>query len=209
MDEYKVIGLSKISNNEDEQGREIEVTHIFLKKDRQKYLLKVIFTTGECYSGYCAAQWLELDLQEVTEFEPIQQIPIEPFSVSSPYNFQEWEKYIEFSEYDDGYYPTARFDIQEEMWKETPRKEEFGEPIYIFFGDSATGKSSIALKLFNKNEIIETDALEEPTDIFTMDYNEAKVIVIGNRHKNFKELYYNAMIFNNKVIEVEFRSEKK
>jgi len=205
MKKYKVLGLSKNSKYENEKRQTVEVTNLFLKKGNQKYVAEFKLTEGICDSGYCSAQWLDLDLKEVDYFTPIQFVPKIPFSISDVYRLKDYSDYIFICSNNDFYYPTATFYINENMWVQTNRKEEFGNPIYVFYGESATGKSSMALKLFDQEDIIETDVFDDPKEIYEKNYNICLAIVIGNRHKNFKEEIYPNLEFKREVIEIEFK----
>jgi len=53
---------------------------------------------------------------------------------------------------------------------------------YIFTGKSNTTKSTMALKIFAKDEIYETDAMKNEYDFLNVDITQHKVIVLGGKY---------------------------
>jgi len=186
---YNIIWLSKTKEYKKE-SEEYTIYEVYMKKDKKKYIMKVEYKEGECYSGYTSAQRLELDLIETNNFWPIQYYPIWKFRIyeNDIYDFESWKDYIEIKVYDDEYYPSAKFELKKDEWSKTPRYEKLWNFLYLFYGDNWTGKSTIAKKAFDPEKILETDSLNQIYDILEYNLNRYEVIVVGGKHKDKKEL---------------------
>lgn len=99
---------------------------------------------------------------------------------------------------DDPYYPSGYGYVNLDLFKELPRAMN-KRPVWIFKGQSALGKSTIASDLL-ENSVFETDSVDElPDDIYQ------DVIVLGNR-SGFTVDDVKAHLFGDpKVILVEFK----
>lgn len=78
----------------------------------------------------------------------------------------------------DEYYPSGWVDVNMDLFEQGKRAFE-DRPVWIFAGESATGKSTLAYYLRNDKVVLETDSLKDgklPDKIW------ADVIVVGNKY---------------------------
>lgn len=163
-----------------------------------------------CGSGYTTASYGEINSYVVSDFGPITHItkdhkPIEMIGamwdgkdVVYDENFDDNDCYFhgcdiktnifEFS--DDGgdsYYPMGGTLVNYDLFTELPRAFT-DRPVWIFHGDSASGKSTIAYELRGDKVIYETDSAKDgklPEEIW------ADIIVVGNK---WKEITYEKVL---------------
>ena len=162
---------------------------------------------GWCGSCYTTATWGTMDRYNVEDFGPLTHVPKDhkPIKIEGAYyeriygdnsvntnwvfdrtNDDEWSDYYIDNNvfyYDpdggDNYYPMGGAGVHEELFEVLPRAFE-NRPVWIFNGESATGKSTLAHLLEDKR-VYETDSAEDgilPEELW---YD---VIVIGNKWPN-------------------------
>lgn len=87
-----------------------------------------------------------------------------------------------YCDYDggDSYYPRGSAGVNEELFEELPRAFE-RRPVYIFRGESAVGKSTLAHLLEKDKQVYETDSAKDGTLPDELWYD---VIVMGNKWPN-------------------------
>jgi len=130
---------------------------------------------GECYSGYCGAEWIRVSNRvPMQSLGTLHYIPKEKLEVDSMFTSRNGNHYFAIYENDCPYYPSACIEIKFDNWLDTKRGKD-KKQIYIFSGPSAIGKSFIANSTSLK--VFETDAhclteLDASYDI----------IVIGNKY---------------------------
>lgn len=179
------------------------------EKFGKKYNIKVEFSfefddTRECYSGWTTATYVHTGREKVEHFGALTHIPKEEIIISemlrdgTPFNdFEEWDldderdysltikdingRNVASSSFNGGdeYYPCGDYDVNMDLFKETPRYPA-KRPTYVFFGESGIGKSFLGHQL--QGQIYETDSSPTLPDILRYD-----VIVVGNKHKFEKE----------------------
>jgi len=130
---------------------------------------------GECYSGYCGAEWIhssnKVPVQSLGTLHYIPKGKLEVDYISTDYDGNEYfTMYIN----DCAYYPFASIQIKFDNWIDTKRGKD-NKQIYIFSGPSAVGKSFIANSTSLK--VFETDAY----CLTKLDVSY-DIIVIGNKH---------------------------
>jgi hypothetical protein len=164
---------------ENDENKEYSSCYEFVVQDIES---KEIFSKqfqleiGECYSGYCSAEWLlKSDLKKEDGVGTLHYIPKNKFEFERFKTDFDGNDYFKIYEYDCTYYPSASLELFMNNWIATGREKE-KKPIYVFFGESAIGKSFIAHST-NLN-VFETDAsrsLENLNSIYD-------IIVVGNKY---------------------------
>ena len=79
----------------------------------------------------------------------------------------------------DAYYPSGYSSVNMDLFTEYARNMK-DRPVWIFSGDSGTGKSTLAYYLSKRKEVFETDSLKDgelPETIW------ADIVVVGNKYK--------------------------
>lgn len=177
--------------------------YIFLLKNGPKKLELIFYEKEhECQSGYCEAVSAMAELKIVKKFGGKTHIPIGDkkyirISVNKDYDIYELpgygnansyvinHDYFEFSENGgDCYYPCGYVKIHMDKFK-LLNKNRIKEkrPIWIFFGDSCTGKTYLSSKIDDLNSY-ETDSSSELPNKIT-----ESIIVVGNKYKySLKEI---------------------
>lgn len=152
----------------------IEEFEFIYEEDGQLFSEKMVLQQGECYSGYCGAEWIISQGKKINNIGTLHYVPKEPIEVESIKTDYDgngaWIAY----ENDCHYYPSADLRIIFDAWIDTRRGKD-KKQIYVFIGPSAIGKSFLAhhtdLKVF------ETDS----NGLIGLD-NTYDVIVVGNRY---------------------------
>jgi hypothetical protein len=166
--------------------------HILLGilSDNRKVLITLEQSYGECGSGWCTASWGEMKVEETDNFggytyKPIKEILIDDIT---PENFQDLQcddddditiknEVFELSATGgDYYYPSGYYTINMNLFEETVRAKD-KRPVWIFKGESNSGKSFLSHKLSGLT-VYETDVSDTLPDIIKED-----VVVIGNKYK--------------------------
>lgn len=173
----------------------------------RKYTITLYQTEGWCGSGYCHASFGYMGIQEVDEFgtethKTKNGLPIKMentyFSFDDGLCFEkvtaeydddvyyekEWaDAYNNIFSYSrvggDEYYPNGWIKVNEDLFEEYERTIK-DRPVWIFSGESATGKSTLAYYLGKDKVVFETDGAPEgklPETIW------ADIIVLGNKHE--------------------------
>ncbi len=211
----KIIGMRKeifIDYNDREEENYQNIKWIFYginSSDKQKVQITIWETEGDCYSGYCGASWGNIEIVDINDFggythKPIKEINI-PDDLGETTNSWD-EKVIENEifevDYDggDGYYPSGYVKVNEDLFIETARAKD-KRPVWIFRGDSNSGKSYIS-HLTDK-EVYETDSNEELPSVIVED-----IVVVGNKY-DFKTSDIIGRLFGDvEVIFVDFSISK-
>lgn len=166
----------------------------------KKFFLDIINEDGWCGSGYTTASWAYFVKNDTSDFGPATHLPKDrkPIKISNlQYDSETGElvdSYIDknnnqycvdqdytvftYSDWGDSYYPNASCGVNYDLFIELPRAIK-KRPVWIFVGESGTGKSTIASILPDKI-IYETDSANNgilPDEIW------ADVIVLGNKWK--------------------------
>lgn len=159
-----------------------------------------------CGSGYCGATYGSMVRRRVEDFGPLTHVPKDhkPIKIEAAYydsqnddlvfnnNFEDDEDEDYFGNYDiynnvfyldwnggDSYYPMGAAGVREDLFEELPRAFS-NRPVWIFHGESATGKSTLAYLLAGKT-VYETDSAENGVLPDELWYD---VIVMGNKWPN-------------------------
>ena len=202
-------GPGGISFDEEPITNEKNVLFCTTAEGNVKFVIELITGYGWCGSGYTTATQGFMDHHDVSEFGPATHLPkshkpikIEGavfdalFSGGKGLTFanvdQQWcSSYIDFDiannvfvysdDGGDGYYPCGYTKVNYDLFEELPRAFD-GRPVWIFSGQSATGKSTIG-HILNESDkdVYETDSANNghlPKEIW------ADVIVVGNKWKN-------------------------
>lgn len=194
MIKLKVCGLKRhyyLSRNYDDIRNRKSVKEIICLKTKsgEKYELTLSTKVGDCPSGYTTATWASYKINKVIGFGPITHYISLPESTISKYisfelsdgNIILPERYkCPFFEYDldggDCWYPEGDISVNDCMFIPTGRGFD-KRPVWLFRGNSGTGKSFIASKL-EKMEVYETDSSSKLPDRILAD-----VIVLGNKYE--------------------------
>lgn len=157
-------------------------TLLLLDEDMNKFELMLHEEDGECPSGWTTASWAYLNIVPVDNFsdgynyKPINEVilKINPDDTITDFSCELFT--YSYSGYDD-YYPCGYYEVNMDLFKQV-RPEKDCVPVWIFIGDSCTGKSFIANHIENLIKL-ETDSYEElPSIIY------AQVIVLGNKYNH-------------------------
>jgi hypothetical protein len=138
---------------------------------------------GECGSGWCTASWGRIEVKEVSRFggythKPIKDLIIGDIDLTDvPENIANDVFSVDYSGYDD-YYPSGGYSVDMSLFQQTIRHKD-KRPVWIFIGNSNTGKSFLSSKL-NELTIYETDSSKILPDVIKED-----VVVLGNKY-NFE-----------------------
>lgn len=170
---------------------------------RIKFFLNIINEFGWCGSGYTTASWAYYSKEDTYDFGPATHLPKDhkPIKISNlqydaetgelvdsytdknddqdMYDVNQDYTVFTYSDWGDEYYPGASCDVNYDLFIELPRAIK-KRPVWIFVGESGTGKSTIASILQDKI-IYETDSANNgilPDEIW------ADVIVLGNKWKD-------------------------
>lgn len=171
-----------------------------------KYTITLSSDGGWCGSGYTTASWGSMNIKEVNEFGPFTHKSTGGLPIKIESAYYDWEtnelcfekKIAEDDDYkyddadvsnnvfgyssigDDEYYPRGWVYVNMDLFTEHKRAFQ-KRPVWIFSGESATGKSTLAYYLSEYKKVFETDKLKDgetlPETIW------ADVIVLGNKHK--------------------------
>jgi hypothetical protein len=170
--------------------------------NNRKVEIELSRSEGECGSGWAKASWGNIKVTEVKKFNGYTHIPKEVLNIKDiEPNFEGDITTNVFYIYENGgcdYYPSGGYNVRMELFKETERAKNL-RPVWIFKGESNSGKSFLASKL-NDIEVYETDSNEILPDNIV-----ASVIVLGNKYnftideieeKLFGEFEINIVNFN-------------
>ena len=148
--------------------------------DNRKVKITLSRSEGECYSGWTTASWGHIKVEEVNNFEgytfvPVKEIIIDDLEPNKEYMDINNEVFSVSYDGGDEYYPSGYYHINMELFRATKRHKR-RRPVWIFMGESNSGKSFIASK--TGLNVYETDKSETLPDVITQD-----IIVLGNKHK--------------------------
>lgn len=188
-------------------------------KNTIKYAITLQEHYGMCYSGYCTASWGDVKMEGVSDFGAATHLPIDGkieiddaiFSKNTIVTIYDLKDRVchasdihnDLFDYSDNgcdiYYPSGYVKVNKSLFKECPRAI-LKRPVWIFKGDSAAGKSTLAYYLKSNNDGIftqyETDSSSElPDEIWD------NIIVIGNKY-NFTVNDVKARIANKDDAEI-------
>lgn len=174
--------------------------------DNRKVLISLEVSEGECYSGWCAASWANINVKVVKKFSGYTFIPKKDLYIDDILSgsgegtdfeiFHDIENEVFSVSHDggDSYYPSGSYEVNMDLFKETIRNKK-KRPIWIFVGKSNSGKSFLASKISNL-DVYETDSSRElPIKIY------ASIIVIGNKYQ-FTLDEVKERIFGNSEIQI-------
>jgi hypothetical protein len=156
---------------------------------------------GECGSGWCTASWGNMEVNKVSKFngytyKPVKDLNIDDFDPESDYVNNE---VFTFSlDGDDSYYPSGFYEVNMDLFKQTIRHKET-RPVWIFKGESNSGKSFIASRL-NDLSVYETDTSDELPDKITED-----IVVLGNKYQYDIEKIKDCIFGECELILVDFK----
>jgi hypothetical protein len=178
-----------------------EYEFIYLEDD-VLYTQTFVLEYGMCGSGYCVAEWIHKSTPErIREVGTLHYIPKEECSIKSFDTDCDGNKFFTLHENNDDYYPAANIEIHFDAWIATGREKDKRQ-VYVFYGDSAVGKSYIAHHTDLK--VYETDAHK---DLEGLDYSY-DIVVVGNKYlsHNFEVLQVLSK-YNIDIIGVKFGIE--
>ena len=198
--EFKVVGMKKhyyIGKNID--GHNCKFTYhdeemvkyiLCLVSENKKYELSLYETFDQCYSGWTTASFGNAEIYLVSDFGALTHVPKKEAeeTIKIPRVNDElslWSLYhcpfFKFSENGkDDYYPSGYVEVNEEMFEETKRGFKC-HPVWIFMGQSNSGKSFLAHQL-KEVSIFETDSHENLPEKIIED-----VVVIGGKYPHTLE----------------------
>jgi hypothetical protein len=190
----KYIGTEVTGQNCDFDYHDAEFErHILLGvlSDNRKVKITLWEEQGECGSGWCCASWGHMQVDEVTNFggytyiskkeliiddiKPNASIEDIDSDDSEDWNINNKVFNVSYCG-GDCYYPGGSYNVDINLFTETSRHKD-KRPVWIFKGESNSGKSFIASHL-NKLSVYETDSSNILPDIIKED-----VIVLGNKYK--------------------------
>lgn len=172
---------------------------------RTKFTITLETQYGWCGSGYCTASWGMLSISYVSEFGPATHLPKDrtlkiegllysPGSWQKPEHRWIWldddnfdiehcdiDNNVFHYEYDgdDSYYPCGGTYVNMDLFDALPRAFT-QRPVWILYGESASGKSTFGYAFSLDKVVYETDSANKgilPTEIW------ADIIVVGNKWK--------------------------
>lgn len=170
-----------------------------------KFEIELETVYGWCGSGYCTSTWGYMREYWVDDFGPLTHTPKDhkPIKIDGAYyervygensvnadwffsNTRSEDLWYDYeidnnvfyydADGDDNYYPRGGAGVNEELFEELPRAFK-NRPVWIFSGESATGKSTLAHLLADKR-VYETDSAEDGVLPDELWYD---VVVIGNK----------------------------
>ena len=166
---------------------------------RSKFEIELETQYGWCGSGYCEASWGVMNCRFVDSFGTLTHVPKDnkPIKIKGAYfDYADNDWHFDRVDYDfydeinnnvfycdevggDEYYPSGRAGVhrERELFKELPRAFK-QRPVWIFKGESATGKSTLAHILTADKKVYETDSAKMG---ILPDKLWCDVIVIGNK----------------------------
>ena len=162
-------------------GEEIADMHtlLLLDSDNNKFELNLHEEEGECGSGWCVASWAYINIEEVDNFRGYTHKPKMDLTISLNEDFRIYDYYCEAFDYSysggDNYYPSGYYSVNMDLFIPNARFKD-KMPVWIFTGESATGKSFIAEHI-NGLTKFETDSTDVLPDII-----DAQIIVLGNKY---------------------------
>ncbi|QWU14233.1 hypothetical protein SAMN04487895_101523 [Paenibacillus sophorae] len=179
----KYIGQTVSGHNCDFEYTDVELErHIIfgILSDNRKVKIKLWEEEGECGSGWCAASWGRIEIEEVERFDGYTfklKAPITVPDLLPEKDYDDVENDVFSVYYDggDGYYPNGGYSVDMDLFIQTIRHKD-KRPVWVFKGSSNRGKSYIAAHI-NGLEVYETDSQETLPDSITSD-----VIVLGNKN---------------------------
>ena len=189
-----------------------------------KYAIRLKNEYGECGSGWCTASWGSCVVEYLYDsepFGPFNYIPIDDGIFEAEIDWNHGNPILRSNtdgDYDpdfkcdyfswdevggDGYYPSGGVFVNLEKFKELPRGMK-KRPVWIFYGDSGLGKSTLAKDLTEERQIYETDSSETLPDEIVAD-----IVVIGNKYKFTIDEVKQHLFGDPMVIPVEFKTLSK
>lgn len=150
---------------------------------------------GECGSGYTTATWAHINIEKIDRIDGFGYIPLNPLNITYPFTTVKCictdDKTTELvdlktksviaacSKYGGcRFYPTGYYNINMALFEKTIRAKD-KRPIWIFKGNSGTGKSFLSARLENMS-VFETDAYRVLPAKIPLIHN---IIVLGNKYK--------------------------
>lgn len=171
---------------------------LFFSDRGVKWIVTIENEDGWCGSGYTTAVNGYLSVQQVSDYGPATHLPKGRKAIDipditykranhdSPFRMvMEDGTEVEeccvfyFEDQGDDYYPANWWSINMDLFDELPRSMK-NRPVWIFYGDSGSGKSTIGHYLKDSYTVFETDSVENgslPEVIW------ADVVIVGNRWK--------------------------
>lgn len=171
---------------------------------QRKFTITLYEDYGWCGSGYTTASFGYMEIDEVKDFgtathrpkngKPVklEQAYFDPSKIGIDKGFvfepsTDHYSYCEIannvfdysSDGNDSYYPCGFVNVHVDLFEEYKRSFDGERPVWIFFGESATGKSTLAYYLNNTKTVFETDSLKEGKLLDTI---WADIIVVGNKY---------------------------
>lgn len=164
-------------------------------EDYNAYEISLWVEEGPCPSGWSPATWGRVKVDKVEKFggythKPKQKIVMHDCTIN---DFKKIEDTESIGYYDseciendvlwvsyhgsDGYYPDGGYEINMNLFEPTKRAKQ-KRPVWIFVGDSASGKSYLSDKIAEPMTKFETDSVKEDLPkVITED-----IVVLGNKH---------------------------
>lgn len=162
-----------------EQVKELLERHVLCcKHGEDKYEITLYCEHGECYSGWTTATSAYMSIVKVDQFNGYGFSIINKNTLIDVQQNREDQKNEVFTITEDGgdnYYPSGDYKVNMELFKVNPRNKE-KRPVWIFCGDSASGKSFLSHKIEGLT-VYETDSSETLPETIVED-----VIVLGNKY---------------------------
>ncbi|MDK0621495.1 hypothetical protein P5E90_11695 [Clostridium perfringens] len=191
-----------------EYGKTLDDKHTLLGVDidtNNKYEVEFTYEEGECGSGWCVASWANIEIKQVNNFrgythKPIKELIVDIDLCEDEEDLEElYNDVVSFSQYGgDEYYPCGGYSINMDLFKETARYKK-DRPVWIFTGESGTGKSFIASGIVDI-DVYETDRSETlPNEI------EEQIIVLGKKYDFSIEDIENRIVGDHELHIVEFK----
>lgn len=148
--------------------------------DGSKVEITLHRTEGECGSGWTTASFGHITVTNVSKFNGFTHVPVKMLEIPD-FNVESDEidnEIFSMSSYGgDNYYPSGYYSVNMDLFIECPGRVKEKRPVWIFQGNSGTGKSFLASRL-NSMNIYETDTSETLPEII-----DASVVVLGNKYQ--------------------------
>lgn len=175
---------------------------------KKLFTITLFARRGWCGSGYTTASWGNMKIKEVDDFGPFTHAPKDGKKIkleNAYYDYglcfekvtvpesdeddadgiDDWHDedihnnvFVLSKDGGDKYYPSGYVNVNMNLFTECKRAFE-DRPVWIFFGESAAGKSTLAYYLSENKVVFETDSLDDgklPDTIW------ADIIVVGNKY---------------------------
>ena len=174
-----------------------EILFCTTANERVKLIIECTNEGGWCGSGYTTASFGFWSYKKVNDFGPATHLPKDhkPIKLLNMQYDGETNKIqidennntheedfgvFVYDDWGDSYYPNSFVEVNYELFEELPRAMK-KRPVWIFYGESGTGKSTLASMLSEEKNVYETDSANNgilPDEIL------ADIVVFGNKWKD-------------------------